>query len=359
MTVTRAKTIDEADGLRRRDLRRWPGASSRACTARGACVCWGSTRPASAPRRSGSSPPRRRARDRVRDAIAERFGDGALTRASLLPRPARRVRRRPTARAAAGSVGSATSSCGCAPLRAARRAPRAPLRRPDGRPGLPCVRLDGAAGSLACGLPSASRALASGAASLASGLTGAPGRLASGRRSPRAVLRAAFFFPRAVLRAAFFAAPSSSSRPCAAGRASSPRRTGPCCRRRGPRGGPRPPPPRRPCRPRCRPCWPRCPRLTSPCRKRHRWSPPSCLLKGVADATANRLRCAGVSSKVASASLPAGARHEVGEQPLGRRGRRPGAGGTGRARRTSTGPSRPPRPPAPPSSGPGSGERCR
>jgi len=27
------------------------------------------------------------ARDRVRDAIAERFGDGALTRASLLPAP--------------------------------------------------------------------------------------------------------------------------------------------------------------------------------------------------------------------------------------------------------------------------------
>jgi hypothetical protein len=29
-------------------------------------------------------------RDRVRDALEERFGDGAITRASLLPRPASR-----------------------------------------------------------------------------------------------------------------------------------------------------------------------------------------------------------------------------------------------------------------------------
>ena len=64
---------------------RWPGACSRASTAAARCGCWGSTSPGSvaaqlgAVQRAAPSPS-----DRVRDAVDERFGDDALTRASLL-----------------------------------------------------------------------------------------------------------------------------------------------------------------------------------------------------------------------------------------------------------------------------------
>ena len=90
--VTRAETIGAGHRLRRRALRRWPGGCSRGCTARGACACWGSTRRASGAATSSAlfaasapSPA-----DRLRDAVRERFGDGALTRASLLGRRERR-----------------------------------------------------------------------------------------------------------------------------------------------------------------------------------------------------------------------------------------------------------------------------